>query len=198
MLYEVYTAVLRPGQMQEVVSRTLAALPARERVSPLAAFWKTEIGGLNRIVLVWPYRDLAHRAEVQASLRDVGGWPPDTTDLLASEQIEIVTPAPFMRPLTREAGGGVFEMRSYTYRPGTIPNVLAIWAEAVPERERLSPLVACWYTEIGALHRFTHVWAYRTLDERATVRAEAVRRGIWPPDTREWRLSEESSILLPV
>ena len=108
-----------------------------------------------------------------------------------------MTPAPFMRPLTVGPGGDVLEMRTYTFRPGSIPRVLAIWADMVPARERLSPLIACWTTEIGALHRLTHVWSYRSLDERTNIRAEAVRLGIWPPDTREWRLAEESSILLP-
>lgn len=198
MIYEIDTTALKPGMLSEVVARTAASLPGREAISPLAAYWRTEVGALNRTLTVWPYRDMTHRAEVRAALEDVPGWPPDVTDLIVSEQVEIVTPASFMRPLTRASDRGVLEMRTYTFRPGTMPLVLDVWERMVPARERLSPLVACWYTEIGALHRFTHIWGYESLDERARIRAEAVEQGIWPPLTREWRLSEESNILLPV
>ena len=198
MIYEVHTASAGAGQLADVIAGTLRALPARVALSPLAAFWKADVGALNRIVMVWPYRDLAHRDEVAAALRGVPDWPPATAELLRGEILEIVTPAPFMRPLTGAPMGDVLEMRTYTFRPGSIPDVLAIWADMVPARERLSPLVACWTTEIGALHRFTHVWSYRSLDERTSIRTEAVRLGIWPPDTREWRLAEESSLLLPI
>jgi len=198
VIYEIHTAALAPGRMPDVLERTLEALPARLEVSPLAAFWRSEIGALNRTVMVWPYRDMAHRAAVLASLGEVPGWPPDTSALLASEQVEIGTPAPFLAPLTTCPSDGVFEVRTYTFRPGTIPNVLDVWSRMVPDRVRLSPLVACWYTDIGVRHRFTHVWWYRSLDERMRVRAEAVQQGIWPPPTQEWRISEESSIVLPV
>lgn len=197
MIYEIQTGALAPGRMPELVERTVAALPARLELSPLAAFWRSEIGALNRTVMVWPYRDLAHREAVLSRLEDVPGWPPDMT-LLASEQIEIGTPAPFLPPLTACPPDGVFEIRTYTFRPGTIPEVLAVWSRMVPDRIRLSPLIACWYTDIGVRHRFSHVWWYRSLDERARIRAEAVRQGIWPPPTQQWRISEESSILLPV
>lgn len=198
MIYEVHTTALRPGAMSEAVARTKDALPARVALSPLAALWQSEIGGLNRIVLVWPYRDLAHRADVHDAVSEVREWPPDTAELTAAERVEIVTPAPFMRPLTDAPTDGVLELRTYTYHPGTMGMVLQVWADAVPARERLSPLLACWYTAIGDLHRFSHVWPYRSLEERAAIRAEAVRQGIWPPDTRQWRIREESSILLPI
>jgi hypothetical protein len=198
MIYEIDTTAMKPGTLPEVVARTTAALPARTAISPLAAYWQTEIGALNRTLTVWPYRDMAHRAEVAAAVADLPDWPPDVSDLIASEAVEIVSPTSFMRPLTLASQRGVLEMRTYTFRPGTMPKVLDVWARMVPARERLSPLVACWTTEIGALHRFTHVWGYDSLDDRARIRAEALEQGIWPPLTREWRVSEESNILLPV
>ena len=30
----------------------------RAKVSPLAAFWHTEVGPLNRVIHVWPYENL--------------------------------------------------------------------------------------------------------------------------------------------
>jgi len=53
-------------------------------------------------------------------------------------------------------------MRTYTYAPGDIPKVLEAWAKAVPAREELSPLAACWTSELGGLE---------DLRQRTSVRA---------------------------
>ena len=72
-------------------------------------------------------------------------------------------------------------MRTYTYEPGAIPQLLQAWEEAIPSREEYSPLAACWYTEFGGLNRFTHVWVYKDLNERARIRDESRQATHWPP-----------------
>lgn len=197
MIYETYTAGLKPGAISEVLRRTAERLDARVAVSPLAAWWYAEIGALNHIVQVWPYRDLAHRDEVQGRLRSDPGAAIDLSDLLESERVELWTPAPFMRPLTPSVMDGVFEMRTYTFKPGSMPDVLEVWGGAIEVRETLSPLVACWYPVTGELNRLQHIWVFTDLAERARIRAEAMNLPSWPPLTREWRIAEESSLLLP-
>lgn len=194
MRYEIQTSTLRPGGVAEAEARYAEWLPERAKLSPLGAFWHTEIGTLNQIVQVWPYEDLAHRDRVHAALDERADWLPEL-DLALSRQAEIWVPAPFMRPLEPRVYGGIFEMRTYTFRPGTMPRVLEVWEKGIHERERLSPLVACWYSDVGALDRFRHVWAYASLDERARIRSESLRLPHWPPPTREWRVGEETAIL---
>lgn len=186
MLYEIRTYRTKPGAVAEIERAAAGQTPPEGAAGPLA-FWHTEIGPLNEIVRI---------AETDGRARQGPLWPAIDGDLVVGEEAEIWWPAPFMRPLEAGEYGGVFEMRTYTYRPGTLPNVLEVWARAVPARERLSPLVACWYTEVGA-HRFRHVWAYRGLDERARIRKEALAIPGWPPLTREWRVAEENEILHP-
>jgi NIPSNAP protein len=51
----------------------------REQFSPLAACWTSELGGLNRFVHTWVYKDLNERARVREASRKPGGqWPPQT------------------------------------------------------------------------------------------------------------------------
>ena len=165
----------------------------------MVAFWRTEIGPLNQVIHVWPYEDLADRTRIRAETAKSPNWPPRTDDVVLNMQSEIMTPAPFMRPLTAEVQelGNVYEMRIYTYRPGSMPTVIERWAEAIPHREKYSPLAACWYTEIGGLNKFYHIWAYKDLAERTSVRAEATKDPHWPPQTREFLLRQENKILVP-
>ena len=201
MIYEMRTYTLKPGAVAAFEKNFAEAFPTRSKYSTLGAFWHTEIGALNQVIHVWPYEDLKHRtgARAAAAADTSGKWPPKNPEPPVSMQSEILLPAPFMRPLTGETQelGNIYEMRIYTYQPRAMPRVLERWAESVPHREKYSPLAACWHSELGTLNRFFHVWPYKDLADRARIRAEAMKDPHWPPQTREWLVSQENKLLVP-
>ena len=71
----------------------------------------------------------------------------------------------------------IYEFRTYTLKPRTLPEFLKRFGEALPPRLALSRLAAFWYTEIGPLNQVLHVWAYENVLERSRIRAEAVKMG---------------------
>ncbi|MFN8557357.1 MAG: NIPSNAP family protein [Dehalococcoidia bacterium] len=75
-------------------------------------------------------------------------------------------------------------MRTYTYQAGAIPRVIAAWSERIAHRETFSPLAACWYSEMGDLNRWTHIWPYESMAERERVRAAAMASGAARPHAR--------------
>ena len=91
----------------------------------------------------------------------------------------------------------IYEMRVYTYKPGTIPEVLKRFGDSMPQRQKLSPLAAAWYSEFGALNMFIHVWPYKDFSERQRVRAESMKLDQWPPKTREFLVRQDTMILAP-
>jgi len=198
MIYEVRTYTLKPGTVPEFEARFAEALPHRVQYSALAAFWHTEIGPLNQVIHVWPYEDLQHRAEVRSRAMQDPHWPPKVRDFILTMESEIYLPAPFSPQL----GGGqklgnIYEMRIYQYQPGSIPTVIERWAAALPERQQLSPLAACMWSEIGGLNRWMHIWPYADLAERARVRQQATQLPNWPPQTREFLVHMQNKILIP-
>ena len=50
MIIEMRTYTVQPGSVATVEERFGQALPARAKLSPLAAFWHTEVGPLNRVI----------------------------------------------------------------------------------------------------------------------------------------------------
>lgn len=196
-IYEVRTYTLKPGSVAEAEKRFGEAIAAREKHSKLGAFWHTDIGPLNQIIHVWPYESLQHRTEVRAAAAKETGWPPKIQEFIETMEAEIFIPAPFMRPLGNQTLGGVYEMRSYIYQPGAMSEVLKRWADSIVDREKLSPLAACWYSELGGLNKFVHTWAYKDLAERSRIRAESQKLSNWPPPTREFLVSQSNKILIP-
>lgn len=201
MLYEVRTYTLRPGTVAEFEDRFAKRHTLREKHSKLGAFWHTEFGTLNQVIHAWPYEDLQHRMAVRAAMAKDPELQqlPGSRDLIVAQESNIMIPAPFMRPLGSQSygTGNVYEMRTYTYAPGDIPKVLKGWGEAIEYRETLSPLAACWYSELGALNKFVHVWAYKDLNERTRVRAESRKDGRWPAQTGVRPVQQENKLLIP-
>jgi hypothetical protein len=198
MIYEVRTYRLNPGSLAEVVKLFGEGYEHRKAFSELAAFWYTEIGPLNEIVHVWPYADLAERDRIRTEATKSPHWPPPIRDHITDMRSEIFTPSPYTPELLTGANGPIYEMRSYTLRPGAIPATIEAWGTKIEARRKLSPVVISMYSEFGALNRHVHVWAYKSLDERAAVREKARAEGIWPPKGGGGRLvAQENKILLP-
>ncbi|MBW1960233.1 MAG: NIPSNAP family protein [Deltaproteobacteria bacterium] len=199
MIYEMRTYTLKPGTVAEFEKRFEASLANRLKHSELAAFWHTEIGPLNQVIHIWPYENLGQREEIRARTAKEPDWPPKVQDLLLTMESQIFVPAPFSPKL----GGGkklgnIYEMRIYQYQPGTLPEVLKRWEQALNGgRLELSPIAACMSSEIGILNRWVHIWPYKSLEERSRIRAESKKLDTWPPKTREFMVSQQTKIMIP-
>jgi len=91
----------------------------------------------------------------------------------------------------------IYEFRTYDIKPGSLAEVEKRYGEAYEQRKKLSELFAFWHTEIGPLNQIIHVWAYKDLEERGRIRAEAVKAGSWPPKIAEFLVSQKSEIFIP-
>ena len=79
---------LQPGSVPEVEKRFGEALTERVKVSPLGAFFHTEVGPLNRIIHIWPYDDLQHRTRVRS--QSIPDWPPKIQEFIVEMESKIV------------------------------------------------------------------------------------------------------------
>jgi hypothetical protein len=198
VIYEIRTYRIAPGSLAEVEKRFGEAYEYRKKYSELTAFWHTEIGPLNEIIHVWGYQDLAERARVRGEAAKDANWPPKIREFVTAMRSEIVTPFPFVQPVKPGKLGPIFEIRYYTLKPGTLPDTAKGWEEKLPERTKLSPIVLAGGVEFGTANGFVHIWAYSSLDQRAQVRADAVKRGLWPPPGgRDRLITQDNKIVLP-
>ena len=185
MIYEMRTYDLKSRTQAEVVKRFGEAYEKRKELSPLAAFWVSEIGPLNQIIHVWPYKDLAERGRIRDEAVAKGVWPPKISEFIVNMRSEIMIPFGFSPEFPQGDVGPYFEMRTYTYAAGDLKKIQADWEAAIPFRQTLSPVAAMWYSELGALNKFVHIWPYKTMNERMETRNKAVASGKWPPASKD-------------
>ncbi len=206
MIYEVRTYDLKPRALPEVEKRFGELYEAKRRkYSELAAFWHTEIGPLNQIVHIWPYKDMEERTRIRATAVKDKAWPPSIGEFLVNMRSDIFIPFDISPELKPANVGPYFEMRTYTYAPGELPVIMKNWENAIQARLKYSPLTAAWYSDVGGLNKFVHIWPYKSLDQRWEIRNKIRADGVWPPsDVAEKQggrgytlLSQENKILMP-
>ncbi|HEY4372770.1 MAG TPA: NIPSNAP family protein [Burkholderiales bacterium] len=185
MIYEMRTYDLKSRTQAEVVKRFGEAYEKRKELSPLAAFFTTEIGPLNQIIHIWPYKDFEERTRVREESVAKGIWPPKISEFIVNMRSEIFIPFPFSPAFPQGDHGPFFEMRTYTYHAGDLKKIQADWEAAIPFRQTLSPVAAMWYSELGGLNKFVHLWPYKTLNDRVETRNKAVASGKWPPASKD-------------
>ena len=95
-VYEMRTYTYASGDIPKVLEGWSTAIEAREKFSPLAACWTSELGGLNKFVHIWVYKDLNERTRVREASRQSGGaWPPQTGVRPIRQANKLLVPAAF-------------------------------------------------------------------------------------------------------
>lgn len=197
MIYEFRSYTLRPGTLPEFLKRFGDALPAREQLSKLAAFWYTDIGPLNEVIHVWPYENAVERSKIRAEAVKGGKWPPATGEFIQTMKAEIFEAMPCSPPFLPFDRGRVFEMSTHVLKPFTLPKMNKYWSDHLSEQGTPHELIGVFASDVGALNRWMHIWAYKSLEERAAIRSDAAVNPGRPSNEGDIVLEEETKILLP-
>ncbi|MGC1818943.1 MAG: NIPSNAP family protein [Casimicrobiaceae bacterium] len=197
MRLDVATLSIHTGKAAAVQSRVEQYFKAGQGAGTLCASWTTEIGDLNRVLVLRAFDDsVALHAERERML--VSGDIFGASEYLIDVAFEAYAPFPYFPPQLSGSFGGVYEFRVYRIKPSGIKPVLAAWEMALPPRTRLSPIVFVGYALDGVTPRMLHICPYRDLAERTRVRAEAVASGEWPPKGGpDWLTVMDSTICVP-
>src|SRR2546429_8622490 len=78
MIVEMRTYTLQPGTVAQFEERFGAALAVRAKLAPLAALLHTEVGPLNRVIHVSPFKGFQERTRGRARAQKLQGSPPHT------------------------------------------------------------------------------------------------------------------------
>jgi hypothetical protein len=99
----------------------------------------------------------------------------------------------------------LYDLRTYTCRPGTIGAHLELYARegfAIQSRHLGQPLLYA-QTETGALNSYVHIWVYQSADDRAKRRGALAVDPEWKAylktsATAGYLVSQENRLLSPV
>jgi hypothetical protein len=73
-IYELRSYRTHPGKMPEFLGQFKVVLEARLKHGKPVGIWSSELGELNRVVHLWHYENLEHRAQVRKALMADPDW----------------------------------------------------------------------------------------------------------------------------
>lgn len=202
MIHELRTYTIRTqgGGVKELERRFKNGLDIRLKYSPLGGFFHSTAGELSQVVHIWPYENMRDRAESRAAAnRDPSDrWPPGIAELFARQEVEILVPAPFMRPLEPQQLGPVWELSWFDFSPAFVGYALDQFREVLPQREELYPVIGCWTVDVGAVLGRIYVLApFQGHEHRAEIKHELTASQRWPPKFHEAPTTTGCKLLEP-
>ena len=185
MIFEIRTYLLKPGTAPQAEEAFAVASKRAPSSRAIAGFWRTEVGTLNQIIHIWPYKDLTSAtASAPKRSRPRSGRPRSPTSSSTwNPRSSFRRPS---RPISSRASTAASTSSAPT-PTGRAPSPRS--SRPGPRASRsaaaVSPLIFAGYTDIGALNQWVHVWAYKNMGEREHLRASAMKPGQWPPPRGE-------------
>jgi len=72
----------------------------------------------------------------------------------------------------KRVGGNVYDIRSYSLKPGSMYDWSNYWAKGIQYRSAVRPDVpyAGLFTQLGELHTIYHIWCYQSMADRKACR----------------------------
>jgi NIPSNAP len=197
VFYDVTTITIEHGRMAQALPRLGDHLGRNSLRGELLACWVAEIGTLNQVLVIRGYPDLAAVEADRTALTRTEN-PFGLGEYLVSAAMETCASFPFVEPMRPGRVADFFEVRTYVFKPDQLLVSMAAWKKALPERAKLSPLLAAMHSLSGPTPTLIHIWPYADLNERHRIRAKAVETKVWPPPGGPGRmLSQRNDIYVP-
>ncbi len=98
----------------------------------------------------------------------------------------------------------IYDVRTYTCRPGTLKRHLALYAEHGFDTQRryLGEPLAYLQTETGNVNSYTHIWVYADVADRAAKRMALQRDPAWveyldKSSSAAYLVSQDTRLMVP-
>jgi hypothetical protein len=177
MLYDVTIHTVRPGTGPQAMAALQGGLATGG--GKLLACWSSEIGALNRILVIRETDAAADAARRDALAGNSN--PFGISEFAVSSTCDIFASFPSLPAMKPGEMGPFFEVRTYELRAAGLPWTIEAWARMLPGRTARSPILTAMYSTTGTVTRLMHIWPYKTLDQRGQIRAAAMADKLWPP-----------------
>ena len=94
-IYELRMYTYPAGVLPKVAETFAAGYKARAAVYPVGGIWTSDLGNLNRLYQLFPYKDWDHREKVRTELREKGIWPPHGEHRPNTQLVRHMIPSPY-------------------------------------------------------------------------------------------------------
>ncbi|KAJ9580301.1 hypothetical protein L9F63_004041, partial [Diploptera punctata] len=178
VIYELQTHNVRADSSQEYLQnyqKGIQLIQGHKLSYELVASWTVELGDLDQALHLWRYtckKVLKEDPDFVALQKERG-------KLLRSRHLQYLLAFSYWPLIEGRKGPNIYEMRSYSLKPGTMIEWGNNWARAINYRRNNDEAFAAFFSQIGRLYNVHHVWCYKDLQARKETREAAWRSPGW-------------------
>jgi|TARA_A100001391_G_scaffold205447_1_gene206369 hypothetical protein len=188
---------MAPGMVPGALESIKKAYGELGLASRLVSVFYSEIGQLNRVLVLHVSEDLARLAADQEKILAAKA-PLGVDENLDAVSCELFKVFEGTDVLEQESASPLYEVRTYQLHSGGVEPTMAAWHKVIKQRKEVSPLTVVMHAVTGPT-RFMHIWPYESFADRVEKRGKSVEIGIWPPPGGLPHIkSMQSELFLPV
>eukprot|EP00111_Clytia_hemisphaerica_P008953 TCONS_00026173-protein len=182
--YEIIFDVVKPEFKKEYLKATSEAQTylndSKEYPGQLQGSWSTIYGDMDQSVHLWMYNgysEMSKKHNFESEDEAYQEYARNKAKWLNSRRNQICHHFGYWGEPTPRQPSHIYEMRSYTLKPGTLIEWSNNWGQAISIRRK--DAVGGFFSQIGDLYQVHHVWAYRDLEHRQKAREKMWQQPGW-------------------
>jgi hypothetical protein len=169
----------------------------------LTGNWKTIVGDQDAFIHILEYENYAGYDKSTQTIRNSEHMAAYKAMLpfLNGRSSQLNQEFAFLPTAPPHAEGGIFELRSYQLKPGTLLEWESAWRRGIEARRKWVSPVGAWFSQVGHLHQVHHLWQYPDLHTRKETRQKAWQVDGWAETvskTSQLARSMDAFILTPL
>ncbi|XP_033749041.1 protein NipSnap-like isoform X2 [Pecten maximus] len=183
-VYEMQFHAVKPENMEEYLKQFQLfqqLMHDKGTGAKLIGSFTVEIGDQDEAVHIWQYPGgypvLNNATEIYRKDKDFIDYRLQRNKMLRSRKNQILLPFSFWPEPTARNGSNIYEMRSYTLKPGTMIEWGNNWARGI--KSRADEPVCGLFSQMGELNTVQHIWGYTDLQSRKETREQAWSKPGW-------------------
>lgn len=188
VIYELQTHNIRPDSTNKYLknyseSVNLIHSKQSDLNCELVGSWTVHVGDLDQALHLWRYT--GGFASIDKSLNllrkdeDFQKLLAERGNYLRSRHLQYLLAFSYWPPIESRKGSNLYEIRSYSLKPGTMIEWGNNWARAINYRRNNDEPFAAFFSQIGRLYNVHHIWCYTSLQARKETRESAWRSPGW-------------------
>ncbi|KAH9486253.1 Protein NipSnap-like protein 2 [Psilocybe cubensis] len=169
----------------------------------LSGNWETLVGDQDTFIHILEYENYAGYDKTTQLVRSTEHLEAYRAMLpfLTSRTTQLNQEFAILPTAPPHAEGGIFELRTYQLKPGTLLEWENTWRRGIEARRKSVAPVGAWFSQVGRLHQVHHMWQYPDLQTRRDIREKAWQIDGWAETvskTAQLAESMDAFILTPL
>lgn len=188
IVYALHTHNIRPDSTDKYLknyatSVELVHSQKAELGCELVGSWTVSVGDMDQALHLWRYTGGFEKIDKAKKLfndnQDYIKLELERGNFLRSRHLQYLLAFSFWPSGEPRTGNNVYEIRSYSLKPGTMIEWGNNWARAINYRRNNNEAFAGYFSQIGRLYNVHHIWCYKDLLARRETRENTWRNPGW-------------------